>query len=47
VALEAAGRDVKTAIVMVKAGISREVAQARLAAVGGKVGRAIAVPEST
>jgi N-acetylmuramic acid 6-phosphate etherase len=36
-ALIAAGRDVKTAIVMVRAGGSREEAQARLAAAGGRI----------
>ena len=40
-ALEAAGRDVKTAIVMVKSGCSREAAQTRLAAAKGIVGKAL------
>jgi N-acetylmuramic acid 6-phosphate etherase len=36
-ALIAAGRDVKTAIVMVRSGSTREAAQARLAAAGGRI----------
>ena len=40
-ALEAAGRDVKTAIVMVKSGCSREAAQTRLVAAKGIVGKAL------
>jgi N-acetylmuramic acid 6-phosphate etherase len=40
-ALEAAGRDVKTAIVMVRSGATREEAAARLAASKGVIGRAL------
>jgi N-acetylmuramic acid 6-phosphate etherase len=44
-ALDASGRDVKTAIVMVRAGLSKEAAQARLLASRGNVGQALARPE--
>jgi N-acetylmuramic acid 6-phosphate etherase len=40
-AIEAAGRSVKTAIVMLKAGCSREAAERRLAAANGFVRAAL------
>jgi len=39
--LEASGRDVKTAIVMARAGCSREEAQSRLAAARGRIREAL------
>jgi N-acetylmuramic acid 6-phosphate etherase len=46
-ALDDAGRDVKTAIVMTRTGLPLADAQARLAASEGNVGQALACPEST
>jgi len=39
--LEASGRNVKTAIVMAKLGVSRETAEKRLSGAGGRVGGAV------
>jgi N-acetylmuramic acid 6-phosphate etherase len=46
-ALIAAGRDVKTAIVMSRSGCSREEARARLSAAGGRITEALRAPKET